>query len=68
VFTRLLAATLAAGLAITFTVIAGFVMIRLHSQSAFERNLMLYADYLVDDLGDPPDEIRARRSRSAAAW
>jgi signal transduction histidine kinase len=60
VFTRLLIATLAAGLAITFTVIAGFVMIRLHSQSAFERNLMLYADYLVDDLGDPPDEIRAR--------
>lgn len=60
VFTRLLIVTLAAGLAITFTVIAGFIVIRLHSQSAFERNLMLYADYLVDDLGDPPDEIRAR--------
>ncbi len=60
VFTRLLVATLAAGLAITFTVIAGFVMIRLHSQGAFERNLMLYAEYLVDDLGDPPNEIRAR--------
>lgn len=60
VFTRLLIVTLAAGLAITFTVIAGFIIIRLHSQSAFERNLMLYADYLVDDLGDPPDEIRAR--------
>ena len=60
VFTRLLLATLAAGLAITFTVIAGFMIIRFHSLSAFERNLMLYADYLVDDLGDPPDEVRAR--------
>ena len=64
VFTRLLVATLAAGLAITFTVIAGFVMIRLHSQSAFERNLMLYADYLVDDQRsgmvirfDHPDQV-----------
>jgi signal transduction histidine kinase len=60
VFTRLRVATLAAGLAITFTLIAGFVVIRNHSQSAFERNLMLYADYLLDDLGDPPDETRAR--------
>jgi signal transduction histidine kinase len=61
VFTRLLIATLAAGLAITFTAIAGFIVIRIHSQSAFERNLMLYADYLLDDLGDPPDESRARQ-------
>jgi signal transduction histidine kinase len=60
VFTRLLIATLAAGLAITFTVIVGFIIIRVHSQNAFERNLVLYTDYLVDDLGDPPDETRAR--------
>ena len=59
-FTRLLVTTVAAGLAITFMVIAGFIMIRMHSQGAFERNLMLYADYLKDDLGDPPDENRAR--------
>ena len=60
VFTRLLITTLAAGLAITFTVTIGFVVIRLHSQNAFERNLVLYADYLIDDLGNPPDETRAR--------
>jgi hypothetical protein len=60
VFTRLLMATLAAGLAITFTVIAGFVIIRIHSETAFERNLLLYTEYLANDLGDPPDEDRAR--------
>jgi signal transduction histidine kinase len=60
VFTRLLAVTLAAGLAITVTVIAGFLIIRVHSETAFERNLLLYTEYLVNDLGDPPDENRAR--------
>ena len=60
VFTRLLVATLAAGLAITFTVIAGFLIIRIHSETAFERNLLLYTEYLAKDLGDPPDEDRAR--------
>ena len=60
VFTRLLIATLAAGLAITFTVIAGFMIIRLHTENAFKRNLLVYTEYLVEDLGDPPDEQRAR--------
>jgi methyl-accepting chemotaxis protein len=61
VFTRLLAATLLAGLAITFTVIAGFMLIRVYTENAFERNLLLYTEYLVADLGDPPDEDRARQ-------
>lgn len=61
VFTRLLMAILAAGLAITFTVIAGFLIIRIHSDTAFERNLLLYTEYLEEDLGDPPDELRARK-------
>jgi signal transduction histidine kinase len=60
VFTRLLVASLAAGLAITFTVIAGFLVIRFHSETAFERNLLLYTEYLAADLGEPPDEDRAR--------
>ncbi len=59
VFTRLLVTTLTAGLAITFTVIAGFLVIRYHSETALERNLLLYTEYLVEDLGDPPDEDRA---------
>ena len=29
---------------------------------------MLYAEYLVDDLGDPPDEIGPGRSPGAPAW
>ncbi len=60
VFTRLLITTLAAGVAITVTVITGFIIIHVSSQSAFERNLILYTGYLVDDLGNPPDEGRAR--------
>ncbi len=60
VFTRLLVTIFIAGLAITFMVITGFIMMRTHSQGAFERNLMLYTGYLKADLGDPPDEIRAR--------
>ncbi len=60
VFTRLLLATLAAGLAITFTVIAGFMIIRLHTENDFKRNLLFYTEYLVEDLGDPPDEHRAQ--------
>ncbi|WP_419661561.1 sensor histidine kinase [Desulfosarcina variabilis] len=60
VFTRLLLTITAAGMAITFTVIAGFVVIRFHSESSFERNLLVYVDYLLGDLGDPPSEARAR--------
>ena len=60
VFTRLLIVTLAAGLAITFTLIVGFMAIRFHSESAFERHLLLYTEYLAKDLGVPPDEDRAR--------
>ena len=60
VFTRLLLATLAAGLATTFTVIAGYTIIRLHTENAFKRNLLFYTEYLVDDLGDPQDEHRAQ--------
>jgi signal transduction histidine kinase len=60
VFTRLLITALVAGMAINITVIVGHLIIRFRSQNAFERNLLLYSEYLVDDLGDPPDEGRAR--------
>ena len=60
VFTRLLIVTLIAGMAITFTVVVGFIAIRVHSKGALERNLLLYVEYLTDDLGVPPDEKRAR--------
>jgi len=60
VFTRLLVITLAAGLAITLTVIVGFILIRLHSEGVLERNLLLYTEYVVADLGIPPNQERAR--------
>jgi signal transduction histidine kinase len=60
VFTRLLLTILAAGMAITFTVIVGLILIRVHTESSFERNLQVYANYLISDLGDPPDESRAQ--------
>ncbi len=64
VFTRLLIVTVVAGLAINVTLIVGHLIIRFHNENAFERdllnNLVLYTEYLVDDLGDPPDEGRAQ--------
>jgi signal transduction histidine kinase len=59
VFTRLLAVALVTGLAITLTVIAGFVVIRMHTEGALGRNLLLYAEYVTADLGIPPDRQRA---------
>jgi len=60
VFARLFFTTLAAGMAINVTLLVGHVIIRFHSENAFQRNLLLYAEYVVDDLGNPPDEARAR--------
>jgi len=59
VFTKLLVIILAAGIAITLTVILSFSIIRFHNLSQFDRNLLLYTEYLTQDLGDPPDRTRA---------
>ena len=59
VFTKLLVTILVAGTAITLTVLVGFALIRFHSLSHLDRNLLLYAEYLTRDLGDPPDFDRA---------
>ena len=59
VFTKLLVIILAAGFAITLTVVISFTIIRFHNLSQFDRNLLLYAEYLTRDLGDPPDRARA---------
>jgi len=60
VFTKLLVTILVAGFAITLTVLTGFAIIRFHSLSHLDRNLLLYAEYLTRDLGDPPDFHRAK--------
>ena len=58
-FTKLLVIILAAGVAITLTVLVGFSVIRFHSVSHLDRNMTLYAEYLSRDLGDPPEFQRA---------
>jgi signal transduction histidine kinase len=58
-FTRLLVIILAAGAAVTLTVMVGFFAIRYHSFSNLDRNVLLYAQYLASDLGQPPDAERA---------
>ena len=59
VFTKLLVTILLAGTAITLAVVIGFAIVRIHSISNLDRNLLLYAEYLATDLGDPPDFDRA---------
>ncbi|CAB5111366.1 hypothetical protein D3OALGA1CA_2046 [Olavius algarvensis associated proteobacterium Delta 3] len=59
VFTKLLVIILAAGIAITLTIVVSFFIIRFHSLSQLDRNLLLYTEYLIRDLGDPPDQDRA---------
>ncbi len=61
VFTKLLVIILVAGLAITVTLVAGFAFIRFHSLGHLDRNLIMYGDYLKQDLGDPPDLTRAEQ-------
>lgn len=59
VFTKLLVIILAAGIAITVTVLVAFSHIRFHGLSHLDRNLLLYTEYIINDLGDPPDFDRA---------
>ncbi|KPJ75996.1 MAG: hypothetical protein AMJ54_13360 [Deltaproteobacteria bacterium SG8_13] len=59
VFTKLLVTILLAGTAISLIVGIGFALMRFHSLSHLDRNLLLYAEYLARDIGDPPDFDRA---------
>ncbi len=61
VFTKLLATILVAGIVISLIIGIGFAHMRFHSLSQLDRNLLLYAEYLTRDLGDPPDIDRAKQ-------
>ena len=61
VFTKLLVIIVAAGVAITLSVIVGFAIIHYQNIGDLDRNLALYADYIAQDIGDPPDLNRAER-------
>jgi len=59
IFTKLLVIILAAGITITLAIVVSFSVIRFHNLSQLDRNLLLYTEYLIRDLGDPPDQDRA---------
>jgi signal transduction histidine kinase len=61
VFTKLLVTILVTGTAIALIVGTGFALMRFRSLSHLDRNLLLYAEYLTRDLGDPPDLGRAEQ-------
>ena len=61
VFTKLLVIILSAGFVITITLVVGFSVIRFQSMGHFDRNLVLYGEYLTRDLGNPPDYRQAEQ-------
>ena len=61
VFTQLLAVLLVTGLAINLAVIVFFGAIRHKATDSYNPHLLRYADYLIADMGVPPDVDRARR-------
>jgi signal transduction histidine kinase len=58
-FTKLLVTILVAGVAITLIVLVGFSLVRFQGLSYLNRNLRLYAEYMIRDMGDPPEYDRA---------
>ena len=60
VFTQLLLTILLAGFAITVVAAAASIAIRVHSLGSYDLNLAAYADYVKNDLGDPPQKERAQ--------
>jgi signal transduction histidine kinase len=61
VFTQLLAILLVAGLAINGSVIVFFGAIRHKATDSYNPHLLRYVDYLIADIGLPPDLDRARK-------
>ncbi len=61
VFTRLLLVILFAGICINLLMGMFFhFFFKGIEEIAFKRNIVQYVTYLVDDLGDPPDPVRAK--------
>ena len=61
VFTKLLVTILVAGTVISLIIGISFAFMRFHSLYHLDRNLLLYAEYLTRDLGDPPAIDRAEK-------
>jgi signal transduction histidine kinase len=60
VFFRLVAVIALAGILMTLTVMGGFYTLRRNMADAFRPNFAQYIHYLVQDIGDPPDRVRAQ--------
>ncbi len=60
VFFRLIAAITIAGILMTLTVMGGFYTMKETMAETFRRNFAQYIHYLIEDIGDPPDRIRAK--------
>ncbi len=60
VFTKLLITIVICGIVITIAVVGGFVRLRKQSMESLDRNLFLYLDYLITELGDPPSLSQAQ--------
>ena len=60
VFFRLVAVIALAGILMTLTVMGGFYTLRRNMTDAFRLNFAQYIHYLVQDIGDPPDQVRAQ--------
>jgi signal transduction histidine kinase len=61
IFIKLMVVILMAGLGINLTLIFFFGAFRHHVASNYRPHLARYIDYLVEEIGDPPDAERARR-------
>jgi signal transduction histidine kinase len=61
VSTKLLIVILLAGIGINMSIIFFFGAFQYHAAGAFVSHLTRYVDYLVEDLGAPPDQQRAEQ-------
>ncbi len=60
IFFKLMLIILVTGLGINVAIIFFFGAMRHHFAGAYHPNLNRYVDYLLEDIGDPPDQSRAR--------
>ncbi|MGD9365620.1 MAG: HAMP domain-containing sensor histidine kinase [Desulfobacteraceae bacterium] len=61
IFFKLMVVILTAGVGINLAIIFFFGAFRHHISSNYQPHLNRYVDYLLKDIGDPPDQERARR-------
>lgn len=61
IFFKLMMIIVVAGLGINMAIIASFGAFRHHVSKRYFPHLNRYIDYLINDIGDPPDQARARQ-------